>query len=295
MQIQMQIQMQIGVNEMKDGILIIDKPQDFTSHDVVAKVRKIIGTKKVGHTGTLDPMATGVLVICVGAATKLVEHFTAKDKVYKAKIKLGIKTDTADITGNIIKEMPIETSSVINKNEKDIIDIMKSFIGKQKQLPPMYSSIKVNGMKLYEYARKGIEVKVEPRDIEIFDIYDISIDGDEIAYTVHCSKGTYIRSLCEDIAEKLGTCGTMSYLRRTKTGEFSIEDSIKIEDIQEEKIFPMEKLFDNKIIIEKDLNKLLNGMEIPCDKPDGLYSLHTNCYIGVGKIIDKKLKREIIL
>ena len=159
----------------------------------------------------------------------------------------------------------------------------------------MYSSIKVNGMKLYEYERKGIEVKAEARDIEIFDISDIKIEEDEIIYTVHCSKGTYIRSLCEDIAKKLGTCGTMSYLRRIKTGDFSIEDSITIEEIQEEKIYPMEKLFDNKIQIEKDLNKLLNGMEIECDKPDGLYSLYTNHYIGIGKIIDKKLKREIIL
>ena len=278
---------------MKDGILIVDKPQGFTSHDVVAKIRKIIGTKKVGHTGTLDPMATGVLVVCVGAATKLVEYFTAKDKIYEAKIKLGIKTDTADITGNIIETSDINVIRSIS--EEKIREVIKTFIGKQKQVPPMYSSIKVNGMKLYEYARKGIEVKIEPRDIEIFDIFDVKVDGDEITYTVHCSKGTYIRSLCEDIAKKLGTVGTMSYLRRIKTGEFLIENAITIEEIQEEKIYPIEKLFDNKIYIEKDLSKLLNGMEIPCDKPDGLYSLYINCYIGIGKIKDKKLKREIIL
>lgn len=278
---------------MKDGILIIDKPQDFTSHDVVAKIRKIIGTKKVGHTGTLDPMATGVLVVCVGAATKLVEYFTSKDKVYEAKIKLGIKTDTADITGNIIETSNLDC--IKEMTEDQIKETIKTFIGKQKQVPPKYSSIKVNGMKLYEYARKGIEVKIEPRDIEIFDIKNISVENDEISYTVHCSKGTYIRSLCEDIATKLGTCGTMSYLRRIKTGEFSIENAITIEEIQEDKIYHMEKLFDNKIIIEKDLDKLLNGMELLCDKPDGLYSLYTNCYIGIGKIKDKKLKREIIL
>lgn len=274
---------------MKDGILIIDKPKDFTSHDVVAKVRKLIGTKKVGHTGSLDPMATGVLVICVGAATKLVEHFTSKDKVYEAKVKLGIKTDTADITGKIIKE------DTFNINDKIVNEVLKSFIGKQKQIPPMYSSIKVNGMKLYEYARKGIEVKIEPRDIEIFDISEGTIDDDEISFTVHCSKGTYIRSLCEDIAERLGTCGTMSYLRRIKTGKFSIEQSLTIEEINEQKIISMEKLFDNKIVIEKNLEKLLNGVEIVCDKPDGLYSLYTNHYIGIGKIVNKKLKREIIL
>jgi len=274
---------------LKVGILIIDKPKDFTSHDVVAKVRKLIGTKKVGHTGSLDPMATGVLVICVGAATKLVEHFTSKDKVYEAKVKLGIKTDTADITGKIIKE------DTFNINDKIVNEVLKSFIGKQKQIPPMYSSIKVNGMKLYEYARKGIEVKIEPRDIEIFDISEGTIDDDEISFTVHCSKGTYIRSLCEDIAERLGTCGTMSYLRRIKTGKFSIEQSLTIEEINEQKIISMEKLFDNKIVIEKNLEKLLNGVEIVCDKPDGLYSLYTNHYIGIGKIVNKKLKREIIL
>lgn len=275
---------------MKDGILIIDKPQDFTSHDVVAKVRKIIGTKKVGHTGTLDPMATGVLVICIGAATKLVEHFTSKDKVYQAKIKLGIKTDTADITGKIIEE-----KEITNISEQLVNEVCQCFVGKQKQMPPMYSSIKVNGMKLYEYARKGIEVKVEPRDIEIFSIYDIKVESDEITYTVHCSKGTYIRSLCEDIAEKLGTCGTMSYLRRIKTGEFNIENSIVLDEISEEKIIPMEKLFDNKIVLEKDVDKLLNGISLACDKPDGLYNLYTNQYIGIGRITGKKLKREIIL
>lgn len=275
---------------MKDGILIIDKPADYTSHDVVAKVRKIIGTKKVGHTGTLDPMATGVLVVCVGAATKLVEHLTAANKIYEARLKLGVKTDTADITGNII-----QTSSIPQLNEQLVNEVLKTFIGKQKQTPPMYSSIKVNGMKLYEYARKGIKVEVEPRDIEIFDITNVSIQGEEICFTVHSSKGTYIRSLCEDIATKLGTCGTMSYLRRIKTGNFKIEDAVTLEEISEEKIISMEKLFDNKITIEKDLEKLLNGIALPYDKPDGLYSLYTNHYIGIGKITDKKLKREIIL
>ena len=277
---------------MKDGILIIDKPKDFTSHDVVAKVRKIIGTKKVGNTGTLDPMATGVLVVCVGAATKLVEHFTCKDKVYEAKVKLGIKTDTADITGTIIGNCEV---SPLDK--KFVDEVMKSFIGEQMQTPPKYSSIKVNGMKLYEYARQGIDVKIEPRKIEIFDISNVTIDEEqkEISFNVHCSKGTYIRSLCEDIATKLGTCGTMSYLRRVKTGEFSIDNAVTLEEINEEKVIPMEKLFDNKIVIEKDLEKLLNGMSLACDKPDGLYSLYTNHYIGIGKITDKKLKREIIL
>lgn len=275
---------------MKDGILIIDKPKDFTSHDVVAKVRKIVGTRKVGHTGTLDPMATGVLVVCVGAATKLVEYFTAKDKVYEAKVKLGIKTDTADITGKIIekKSVPVLEEQLIN-------EVLQKMIGKQKQVPPMYSSIKVNGMKLYEYARKGIKIEVQPRDIEILGFENVKLQEDEITYTVHCSKGTYVRTLCEEIAERLGTCGTMKELRRIKTGEFSILQAIPLTEISEEKIISMEKLFDKKIVIEKDLEKLLNGMSLAYDSEDGLYSLYTNHYIGIGRIKDKKLKREIML
>lgn len=275
---------------MKDGILIIDKPKDFTSHDVVAKVRKIMETKKVGHTGTLDPMATGVLVVCVGAATKLVEYFTAKDKVYEAKIKLGIKTDTADITGKVIEEKQVPVLE-----EKFVNEVFEKMIGKQMQIPPMYSSIKVNGMKLYEYARKGIPIEVKPREIEVFEMTNISFQENEITYTVHCSKGTYVRTLCEEIAERLGTCGTMADLRRIKTGEFSIQQATPLTEISEEKIIPLEKLFDKKIEIENDLEKLLNGMSLACDREDGLYSLYTNHYIGIGRIKDKKLKREIIL
>lgn len=275
---------------MKDGIIIVDKPTGFTSHDVVAKVRKILGTKKVGHTGTLDPMATGVLVVCVGAATKLVEHFTAQEKSYEAKIKLGIKTDTADITGKVIckKEIPKLDTNEIKK-------ALKQMIGKQKQIPPMYSSIKLNGMKLYEYARKGIKVEVEPRDIEIFSIDNIKLCGDEISYKVTCSKGTYVRTLCENIAEKLGTCGTMSSLRRTQNGKFAIENAVSLNEISENNIIEMEKLFDNKIIIKNNLKNLLNGMSIDCDMEDGLYNLYADNYIGIGRIKDKKLKREIIL
>ena len=159
----------------------------------------------------------------------------------------------------------------------------------------MYSAIKQNGVKLYELARKGIEVEREARDIEIFDISDIKIKDDMISFKAHVSKGTYIRVLCEDIAKKLGTCGTMTKLNRVKSGKFSIENACEIEEISEEKIVSMEKLFDKKITIEKYLDKLLNGMKLRYELPDGIYNLYTNEYIGIGKIEDNFLKREIIL
>ncbi len=275
---------------MLDGVLIIDKPSGITSHDVVAKVRKALKTKKVGHTGTLDPLATGVLVVCVEKATKLVNYLTCDEKIYEVEMKLGIKTDTGDITGNIIDE---DTNYKVTIKEAN--EVIKSFVGKQKQIPPMYSAIKVNGQKLYELARKGIEIEREPRDIEIFDIYNIDINNEFIKYTVHCSKGTYVRSLCEDIAQRLGTIGVMTKLRRIKSGQFEIENAIKIDDISEEKIISMEKLFDKEINVQKNLKELLNGMKIAIQNPDGLYKLYTDRFIGIGKIEGNYLKREIIL
>ena len=275
---------------MLDGVLIIDKPSGITSHDVVAKVRKALKTKKVGHTGTLDPLATGVLVVCVEKATKLVNYLTCDEKIYEVEMKLEIKTDTGDITGNIIDE---DTNYKVTI--KEVNEVIKSFVGKQKQIPPMYSAIKVNGQKLYELARKGIEIEREPRDIEIFDIYNIEINNELIKYTVHCSKGTYVRSLCEDIAQRLGTIGTMTNLRRIKSGQFEIENAIKIDDISEEKIISMEKLFDKEINVQNNLKELLNGMKIAIQNPDGLYKLYTDRFIGIGKIEGNYLKREIIL
>ncbi len=275
---------------MLDGILIIDKPAGITSHDVVAKVRKALKTKKVGHTGTLDPLATGVLVVCVEKATKLVNYLTCDEKTYEVEMKFGIKTDTGDITGKIIDEDPnydIDISIIKN--------IINKFIGKQKQIPPMYSAIKINGKKLYELAREGIEIEREAREIEIFDIRNIEWKNEILKYTVHCSKGTYIRSLCEDIAKELGTIGTMTNLRRIQSGEFQIKDAIKIEDISEEKIISMEKLFDKEINVKNNLKELLNGMKIQCIKSDGLYKLYADEFIGIGKIEKNYLKREIIL
>ncbi len=303
-----------------NGILIIDKPQWYTSFDVVAKIRKALGIKKVGHTGTLDPMATGVLVVCVGEATKLVDVLTCEDKIYKTTIKLGLKTDTGDMSGLRDGDTCSPSGTLLSEKSKKQFDsnieycnthkqkfdltneqienAVHSFIGKQKQTPPIYSSIKVDGKKLYEYARKGESVELVPRDIEVFDIYDISFDGqDEITYTVHCSKGTYIRALNEDIAEMLGTVGTTKELRRIKTGKFSLENAISIEEVNEEKIISIEKLFDDKIELStKDEKKLLNGIKIEIEKEDGIYNLYIDSkYIGLGKVKNNILKRFIIL
>ena len=182
-----------------DGVLILNKPKGFTSHDVVNVLRKALNTKKIGHTGTLDPNATGVLPILVGTATKISKYLMEHDKTYIAVIKLGEKTDTGDIEGNII-EQDLNSPNV---SCEQIEKVLKTFQGKQKQIPPVYSAIKVNGKKAYEYARQGQAIELEARDIEIYDIKLIKLEDKEITFEVSCSKGTYIRTLCEDIAEKL--------------------------------------------------------------------------------------------
>lgn len=182
-----------------DGVLIINKPKGFTSHDVVNVLRKTLNTKKVGHTGTLDPNATGVLPILVGTATKISKYLIEHDKTYIATIKLGEKTETGDNEGHIIEQ----DLNFQNISSEQVENVLKTFIGKQKQIPPVYSAIKINGKKAYEYARQGQAIELEPRDIEIYDIKLISFENDEITFEVSCSKGTYIRTLCEDIAEKL--------------------------------------------------------------------------------------------
>lgn len=192
-----------------DGVLIINKPKGFTSHDVVNVLRKALNTKKIGHTGTLDPNATGVLPILVGTATKISKYLIEHDKTYIATIKLGEKTDTGDIEGNIIaKDLNFQ-----NISSEQVEKVLKTFIGKQKQKPPVYSAIKINGKKAYEYARQGQAVEIEARDIEIYNIELIKVVDKEITFEVSCSKGTYIRILCEDISQKLrnnwiyeGTC-----------------------------------------------------------------------------------------
>ena len=289
-----------------NGIIIINKKQGYTSHDIVHKIKRI-SKEKVGHTGTLDPMAQGVLPILIGKATQCSKYLINHDKIYKVKLKLGIKTDTADSEGNIIEKTEI-SPEILNKQK--ILQAINSMKGKQEQIPPIYSAIKVNGKKLYEYARKGQEVEIKPRQIEIYNIDLNNIDKENkiIEYTVNCSKGTYIRSLCEDIAKKLGTIGYMENLIRLKAGEFSIENSITLEEILnaenpynvlEKNIITLEEFFKDKETInlnEKRLQLFLNGVNLTEQKKDGIYKIYTNNnFIGTGTLKEKKLKRDIIL
>jgi len=246
-----------------DGVILIDKPQDYTSRDIVNIVSKKVGTKKVGHTGTLDPMATGVLAICVGEGTKLVETLMCDDKIYEAEVTLGLDTDTLDITGNILKEENVS----ISKEEIELA--LKQMTGTYNQEVPKYSAIKVNGKKLYEYARNGEEVTLPKHEVTVFSLELISdvnyIDGCTVfRVRTHVSKGTYIRSLIRDIASKLNTIGVMSSLRRIKQGHFLIEDCTSLEDFKLDKynILSIEEILKNKYIVEVDdfvENMISNG------------------------------------
>ncbi|MBD9106377.1 tRNA pseudouridine(55) synthase TruB [bacterium] len=209
-----------------DKLLVVNKEKNLTSRDIVNNLTKIFNTKKIGHTGTLDPIATGVLVCLFGKYTKLVDLLTSLDKEYIAEIKLGIKTDTGDITGSIIE------NKSFNITKDNIIKVFEKFPQKYEQTVPKYSAVKINGKKLYEYARNNIEIELPKREVSIFSLELIDYEKDIIKFKTHVSKGTYIRSLIEDICEKLGTIGTMNNLIRTKQGGFDIEDSFILDDIK---------------------------------------------------------------
>lgn len=241
-----------------DGILVINKPKDVTSRDVVNKVCKILNTKKVGHTGTLDPIATGVLVVCVGKATKLVEVLTSNDKEYIATVKLGVLTDTLDIDGNIIKE---EKVSIL---KEELIKVLNFFVGSYEQEVPIYSAVKINGKKLYEYAREKKEVVLPRRLVQIKDIELLEFNQDSYKFRVSVSKGTYIRSLIKDINDRLGIIGSMSNLVRIRQGRFKIEDSYDIESLENDnyKMLSINDVLKDKncvIIDDKLFNIIKNG------------------------------------
>ena len=270
-----------------NGILVVNKEPNMTSRDVVNILTKFFNTKKIGHTGTLDPIAEGVLVICLGKYTKLCDLLTSKYKEYIATIKLGIKTDTSDITGTVIEEKDF------NITKEQIIEVLNSFKGESLQQVPIYSAVKVRGKKLYEYAREGKEVELPTRNINITSIELISFNNDEIVFKTTVSKGTYIRSLIEDICTKLNTVGTMSKLIRTKQGEFSIEKSYTLEDIKNNnyKLLSLEEVLKDMESIDIDesllkpvnngavINKIFKG-DMACLKYD-------NKIIAIYKTYDK--------
>lgn len=288
-------------------IFILNKPLEFTSQDAVSKLKKILNQKKAGHTGTLDPMATGVLPILVGETTKLSKYLVEHKKTYIAVLKFGICTNTGDSEGKIIEEKKV---NIENLTEDKVVFVLNEFLGKQIQTPPIYSAIKINGKKLYEYARNEIEVEIPKREIEIYNIKLIQLDKNEkeIKFEVECSKGTYIRTLCEDIAKKLDTIGYMKSLTRTKVNNFKLEDTITFEELEKNKnnkewlisnSYTMEEVFDYLPKLELNDRKkelFLNGVQLTFKEKEGLYNIYNNKnYLGTGTIKNELLKRDIII
>ena len=289
-----------------NGVLNIFKPKGMSSFDAVRIVKKVAGTGKVGHTGTLDPEATGVLPICIGKATKIIDYIMNSEKVYEVTLKLGIRTTTYDLEGEVLEEKDCN-----HLTDVEILQAVNSFIGEYSQVPPMYSALKQNGVRLYELARKGIEVEREGRLITIYNIEDIKINNPYISMKVSCSKGTYIRSLCYDIGEKLGVFATMTELNRAKTSVFSQEESININDLTKENIneyiLSMEEALEkyDKIIVRgKYVNLLITGVRVGDNRftndkviNQKLYRVYDeeNNFIGLGKKNDLGFKIEKLL
>ena len=276
-----------------NGILLIDKPSGWTSNDVVIKLKGILHQRRVGHSGTLDPMATGLLVVFAGRATRAVEFAEAHSKRYIARFSLGIVTDTQDITGNILSRNEADIS------EEKFIEAIKCFEGPQEQLPPMYSAIKVNGKKLYDIARKGGEVERKKRSIEISRLEYLGREGEEYILDVSCSKGTYIRTLCHDIGQKLGCGACMTYLRRVEAGEFSVDNAVTIEYVQRaadegragELLMPVDRLFASYpeyAASDVETQRIKCGNEIRSGLTDGKYRVYSanGEFLMLGQVSD---------
>ena len=278
------------------GIVNINKPGGMTSHSVVSRVRRILGIKRVGHTGTLDPDAEGVLPVCVGKSTKLSDYVMGKEKIYRAVLHLGITTNTQDMSGEVLSK----TTPNVSKEEFEMA--VSSFIGEIKQIPPMYSAIKIGGKKLYELARQGVEVERKERSVTISEIDIEEFDGETATINVHCSKGTYIRTLCHDIGQKLGCGAAMGKLIRTKNGRFEISESVSLEEFEqnpEKYIVPADEIlseYPKFILDEEQERKVLNGMTIPADLNDGFYRIYSKDgkFLCLSEMADKKyLKMQI--
>ena len=246
-----------------DGVINIYKERGFTSHDVVAKLRGVLRQKKIGHTGTLDPDAVGVLPVCLGKGTKICEFLSDEDKTYRAVLRLGVTTDTQDHTGKVLRERSVDVT------EEQVREVIEEFEGKQMQLPPMYSALKVNGRKLYELAREGREVERKAREVYFYEIEILRIELPLVEMKVTCSKGTYIRTLCPDIGEKLGCGGCMQELTRTRVGTFYLEDSLTLAQVErlaregtlEQEVVPVEEMFQGllRICCPESLDKCVHN------------------------------------
>ena len=255
------------------GIVIVDKPAGWTSQDVTARLRRVFGTRRIGHGGTLDPMATGVLPVFVGRATRGVEFFEHADKTYEAVLRLGTVTDTQDSTGTVLEKRPVTVT------EAEFRDILPKFTGEIAQIPPMYSAIKVDGKKLYELARAGKEIERKPREITVFSLDLLEFTGETAKIRVHCSKGTYIRTLCHDIGAALGCGGCMETLRRTAAGEYTLADSVELDTLlnaerPEDYLRDVDTLFRQYpavTLTEKQTLRCRNGNSFSIALPEGSY------------------------
>ena len=273
-----------------NGIVIIDKPEGWTSQDVVSKLRGALHTKRIGHGGTLDPMATGVLPVFVGRATRAVEFFEHAEKTYETVLRLGLTTDTQDITGTVLEEKPVSVTA------QQLESVLSRFRGEIQQIPPMYSALKIDGQKLCDLARKGREVARQPRAITIFSLEMLSFDGQTARLRVHCSKGTYIRTLCQDIGQALGCGGCMAQLRRISAGAYTIDQAIALRDLVEDSnperhLRPMDSLFVHYPAVTLTANqekRCRNGNAFSIALPAGTYRAYsqTGEFLMLAKVED---------
>ena len=271
-----------------NGIVIIDKPAGWTSQDVVSKLRGVLRTKRIGHGGTLDPMATGVLPVFVGRATRGVEFFEHAEKIYEAVLRLGITTDTEDTSGTVLEEKEVPLT------EADVLAVLPRFRGEIMQIPPMYSALKVNGKKLYELARAGKEVERQPRPITIHELELLEFTGNTARLRVHCSKGTYIRTLCKDIGEALGCGGCMAALRRVQAGEYTIDEAVPLETLLESEtpeqyLRPLDSMFRNYpavTLTEKQEKRCRNGNSFTLGINEGTYRVYNQAgeFLALSKV-----------
>ena len=271
-----------------NGIVIVDKPQGWTSQDVTARLRRVFNTRRIGHGGTLDPMATGVLPVFVGRATRGVEFFEHAEKIYETVLRPGITTDTEDITGTVLTEQEVSVT------EAQVEAVLESFRGQILQVPPMYSALKVNGQKLYDLARKGKVVERQPRPITIHELTLLKMDADGIRLQVHCSKGTYIRTLCKDIGEALGCGGCMAELRRVQAGEYTAEEAVALEtlletDTPEQYLRPVDSMFRNDPAVTLTANQEKRcrcGNSFSVKMADGTYRVYAQSgeFLALSKV-----------
>lgn len=281
---------------MASGIIIIDKPAGWTSQDVAAKLRGVFHERRVGHGGTLDPMATGVLPVFIGRATRAVEFFESADKEYVAGLRLGVETDTQDVTGTVLKEQEVAVTPA------QLRETLARFVGPCQQVPPMYSAIKVGGKKLYELARQGKTVERKSREILLKELELLEGTGSEYLFRVLCSKGTYVRTLCHDLGQALGCGGCMSSLRRTKAGCYGIEQAVTMEQLLQAEdpasyLLPVDSLFAHlpALTVEpKHLKPIYNGNSFPYACPDGLYRVYApdGSFLMVGRSEQAQMKTE---